>query len=61
MKLLDGGVFVALIVGLIIGSTVIGRQRELCTQLGGTYTPETAPGEVCPGGRWLNLFKPSAP
>jgi hypothetical protein len=51
-------VLVALTLGtiLVTGATVTGKQAELCTAMGGTFTPAYAPGDVCPGGKWSNLL-----
>jgi hypothetical protein len=48
---------VAMIAGgvIVIGATVTGNQKELCDRMGGKYTPQAAPGDICPGGKWSAL------
>lgn len=40
---------------VLVGANLTGQSADLCKAMGGTYTPQAAPGEVCPGGRWSNL------
>lgn len=58
--------FLALVLGIPLtgGATVLHKQEQLCAAMGGTFTPAgTVPptppysGDVCPGGKWINLVR----
>jgi hypothetical protein len=51
------GVVLAVMTVVSVGASLTGNGQRLCDAMGGVYTPQASPGEVCPGGSWANLFR----
>lgn len=51
--------FGIILIPAVIGgaASLTGNGERLCAAMGGVYTPQASPGEVCPGGAWSNLFR----
>jgi hypothetical protein len=62
MKFYELGTVILVALGfmalLTVGSTIVGKNQELCAATGGSWDANAGPsGNVCPGGAWGNLFK----